>query len=331
MTDRLELLAVVALGFLLDQVLGDPHWLYHPVRLIGAYISFLEKGIRKLFGEGERALLAGGVVLVILVTGTMAVVSGGILYTCGRISPWFRFLASVILCYQLFAVKSLKDESMKVYRELKKDDLEAARYAVSMIVGRDTKVLDMTGVTKAAVETVAENTSDGVAAPLFYMAIGGPVLGWVYKAVNTMDSMVGYKNDKYLYLGRAAAKLDDVLNFIPSRLCAWIMIFAAYLPSKGHEFDGKNAKKIFLRDRFNHASPNSAQTESVCAGALRVRLAGDAWYFGKLVKKKYIGDDLRPVEPEDIRRANRLLYRTSWILMGICAMWEAVMEILSKL
>lgn len=156
MTDRLELLAVVALGFLLDQVLGDPHWLYHPVRLIGAYISFLEKGIRKLFGEGESALLAGGVVLVILVTGTTAVVSGGILYTCGRISPWLRFLASVILCYQLFAVKSLKDESMKVYRELKKDDLEAARYAVSMIVGRDTKVLDMTGVTKAAVETVAE-------------------------------------------------------------------------------------------------------------------------------------------------------------------------------
>ena len=217
---------------------------------------------------------------------------------------------------------------MKVYRELKKDDLEAARYAVSMIVGRDTKVLDMTGVTKAAVETVAENTSDGVAAPLFYMAIGGPVLGWVYKAVNTMDSMVGYKNDKYLYLGRAAAKLDDVLNFIPSRLCAWIMIFAAYLPSKGHEFDGKNAKKLFLRDRFNHASPNSAQTESVCAGALRVRLAGDAWYFGKLVKKKYIGDDLRPVEPEDIRRANRLLYRTSWILMGICAVWEIILELL---
>ena len=287
---------MVALGFLLDQVLGDPHWLYHPVRLIGAYISFLEKGIRKLFGEGESALLAGGVVLVILVTGTTAVVSGGILYTCGRISPWLRFLASVILCYQLFAVKSLKDESMKVYRELKKDDLEAA--------------------------------SDGVAAPLFYMAIGGPVLGWVYKAVNTMDSMVGYKNDKYLYLGRAAAKLDDVLNFIPSRLCAWIMIFAAYLPSKGHEFDGKNAKKLFLRDRFNHASPNSAQTESVCAGALRVRLAGDAWYFGKLVKKKYIGDDLRPVEPEDIRRANRLLYRTSWILMGIGAVWEIILELL---
>ena len=224
-----------------------------------------------------------------------------------------------------------KKESTKVYTALKKNDLLGARYAVSMIVGRDTNVLDEAGVARAAVETVAESTSDGVIAPMLYTALGGPVLGMIYKAVNTMDSMVGYKNDKYLYLGRAAAKLDDVLNFIPSRLCAWIMIFAAYLPSKGHEFDGKNAKKIFLRDRFNHASPNSAQTESVCAGALRVRLAGDAWYFGKLVKKKYIGDDLRPVEPEDIRRANRLLYRTSWILMGICAMWEAVMEILSKL
>ena len=183
MIDRMELLAVIALGFLLDQVLGDPHWLYHPVRLIGAYISFLEKGIRKIFGDGERALLAGGVVLVLFVTGTTAVISGGILYACGRISPGLKFLVSVILCYQLFAVRSLKVESMKVYRELKKDDLPAARYAVSMIVGRDTERLDMTGVTKAAVETVAENTSDGVAAPLFYMTLGGPVLGWIYKAV----------------------------------------------------------------------------------------------------------------------------------------------------
>ena len=276
----------------------------------------------------RRALLAGGVVLVLFVTGTTAVVSGGILYACGRISPGLKFLVSVILCYQLFAVRSLKDESMKVYRELKKDDLPAARYAVSMIVGRDTERLDMTGVTKAAVETVAENTSDGVAAPLFYMTLGGPVLGWIYKAVNTMDSMVGYKNDKYFYLGRAAAKLDDLLNFIPARLCAWVMIFASYLPSKDHEFDGSHAKEIFLRDRFNHASPNSAQTESVCAGSLRIRLAGDAWYFGKLVKKKYIGDDLRPVEIEDIPRANKLLYRTSWTLMGLCAVVETVLNLL---
>lgn len=309
MTDRLELLAVVALGFLLDQVLGDPHWLYHPVRLIGAYISFLEKGIRKLFGEGERALLAGGVVLVILVTGTTAVVSGGILYTCGRISPWLRFLASVILCYQLFAVKSLKDESMKVYRELKKDDLEAARYAVSMIVGRDTQVLDATGVAKAAVETVAENTSDGVIAPLIYLAIGGPILGFMYKAINTMDSMVGYKNDKYMYFGRCAAKLDDVVNYIPARISALLMIAVSFLPGKA--YDGKGAWRIWRRDRRKHASPNSAQTEAVCAGSLGVQLAGDASYFGKIVKKPTIGDAHRPVEYEDIKRANGLLYRTA--------------------
>ena len=309
MIDRIELLAVITLGFLLDQVLGDPHWLYHPVRLIGAYISFLEKGIRKIFGDGERALLAGGVVLVLFATGTTAVVSGGILYACGRISPGLKFLVSVILCSQLFAVRSLKDESMKVYRELKKDDLPAARYAVSMIVGRDTERLDMTGVTKAAVETVAENTSDGVAAPLFYMTLGGPVLGWIYKAVNTMDSMVGYKNDKYLYFGRCAAKLDDVVNYIPARISAWLMILA----SACERMNWKNAEKIYKRDRYCHASPNSAQTEAVMAGALEVQLAGDAVYFGKVVKKPTIGDDIRPVEAEDIKRANHLMYLTSFL------------------
>ena len=309
MTDRLELLAVVALGFLLDQVLGDPHWLYHPVRLIGAYISFLEKGIRKLFGEGESALLAGGVVLVILVTGTTAVVSGGILYTCGRICPWLRFLASVILCYQLFAVKSLKDESMKVYQKLKENDLPGARYAVSMIVGRDTENLSETGVTKAAVETIAENTSDGVIAPLLFLAIGGPAVGFLYKSINTMDSMVGYKNDKYLYFGRCAAKLDDVVNYIPARISAWLMILA----SACERMNWKNAEKIYKRDRYCHASPNSAQTEAVMAGALEVQLAGDAVYFGKVVKKPTIGDDIRPVEAEDIKRANHLMYLASFL------------------
>ena len=316
MTDRLELLAVVALGFLLDQVLGDPHWLYHPVRLIGAYISFLEKGIRKLFGEGESALLVGGVVLVILVTGTTAVVSGGILYTCGRISPWLRFLASVILCYQLFAVKSLKDESMKVYQKLKENDLPGARYAVSMIVGRDTENLSETGVTKAAVETIAENTSDGVIAPLLFLAIGGPALGFLYKSINTMDSMVGYKNDRYLYFGRTAAKLDDIVNYIPARISALLMVVSCFLCGK--EFDGKRAWYIFKRDRCKHASPNSAQTEAVCAGALGIRLAGNASYFGKIVEKPYIGDAERAVETEDIKRADRLLYATAVLCEAIC-------------
>jgi len=185
-----------------------------------------------------------------------------------------------------------------------------------MIVGRDTAALDEAGIIRAAVETVAENCSDGVIAPMLYLAVGGPVLGFLYKAVNTMDSMLGYKNDRYLHFGRAAAKLDDAVNYIPSRIGAWLMIMAAFLP--GREFDGKNALRIFIRDRFRHASPNSAQTESVCAGALGIRLGGDAVYFGKMVKKPYIGDARREEEEKDILRANRLLYRTAFLCEGIC-------------
>lgn len=187
-----------------------------------------------------------------------------------------------------------------------------------MIVGRDTQDLTTEGVTKAAVETVAENASDGVIAPLFYLAIGGPVLGWAYKAVNTMDSMVGYKNEKYIDFGRAAAKLDDAVNFLPSRISAYLMIFACRLCGK--DYDAARAKRIYLRDRRKHASPNSAQTESACAGALGLRLAGDASYFGKIVKKPFIGDRIRPTEPEDIPRANRLMYATAMLCEGICLM-----------
>lgn len=218
-------------------------------------------------------------------------------------------------CYQIFATKSLKVESDRVYIALKDKGLEAGRKAVSMIVGRDTQNLTEEGVTKAAVETVAENTSDGVIAPLFYMLIGGAVLGFTYKAINTMDSMVGYKNDKYQWFGTAAAKLDDVVNFIPARVSAVLMILAAYLTG----MDGKNAARIFRRDRFNHKSPNSAQTEAVMAGALDVQLAGDAWYFGKLHKKPTIGDPVREMELLDIRRSHKLLYGTAMLglILGI--------------
>ena len=218
-------------------------------------------------------------------------------------------------CYQIFATKSLKVESDRVYIALKDKGLEAGRKAVSMIVGRDTQNLTEEGVTKAAVETVAENTSDGVIAPLFYMLIGGAVLGFTYKAINTMDSMVGYKNDKYQWFGTAAAKLDDVVNFIPARVSAVLMILAAYL----NGMDGKHAACIFRRDRFNHKSPNSAQTEAVMAGALDVQLAGDAWYFGKLHKKPTIGDPVREMELLDIRRSHKLLYGTAMLglILGI--------------
>ncbi len=321
MADRRLLAAVLLSGFLLDQVFGDPQFLYHPVRLIGRLIQWLEGGIRKICGQTERRLLLGGVALTVMVSGITVFFSWGILALCRMASPGLFYIVSAFSCYRLLAVKSLKTESMKVYAPLCKGDLFEARKAVSMIVGRDTERLDSKGVVKAAVETVAENTSDGVVAPLFYMAVGGPVLGWFYKAVNTMDSMVGYKNERYLYFGRAAARLDDVLNFIPSRLSALFMICAALFLG----MDWEHAWAIWRRDRLNHKSPNSAQTESVCAGALGVQLAGDAWYFGTLYKKKTIGDDLRPVEPEDIKRANRLLYGTAFVALAVFLALQAVL------
>lgn len=303
---KISLLAL-GIGFVLDLILGDPYWLWHPIRVIGSWISICEKLIRKLFPDTEKGLLAGGVLLVVLVTGMSTLIPFLLLWGAHMISPWLRLVLESIMCYQLLATKSLKTESMKVYKELVKPDLKGARYAVSMIVGRDTENLTEEGVAKAAVETVAENTSDGIIAPMIFMAIGGAVGGFFYKSVNTMDSMVGYKNDKYLYLGRCAAKFDDVLNYLPARISAWLMIAATVFIG----LDTGNARKIYLRDRYNHASPNSAQTEAVMAGALRVQLAGDAWYFGKLHKKKFIGDAHRPVSPEDIKTANRLLYATA--------------------
>ena len=309
-------LYAILVGFIMDLLIGDPHWIYHPVRLIGKLITFLELLLRKIFPKTKDGEQKAGFVLVVLVCGISMFTVWGLMKLAYDLNFWCGFLLEVIMCYQLFAVRSLKDESMKVYKELVKSDLEASRKAVSMIVGRDTQSLTVEGVTKAAVETIAENTSDGTLAPMLYMFIGGPVLGWFYKAVNTMDSMVGYKNEKYIHFGRYAAKFDDVMNYIPARLCGLLMIFASYIL----KMDWKNAKKIFFRDRFNHASPNSAQTEAVMAGALRIQLAGDAWYFGKRYEKPTIGDALRPVEIEDIPRANRLLYATaivSFIIFGI--------------
>lgn len=302
----MRILAVCLTGCILDVVFGDPHWLYHPVRLIGALIAKCEQICRQIAKRSKRRLLIGGGVLFVVVLLVSAAAPAGMLYLAAKIHPLLSFALESFWCYQILAARSLQTESMKVYRELKKQDLQAARRAVSMIVGRDTESLDAEGVTKAAVETVAENTSDGVIAPLLFLLIGGAPLGFAYKAVNTMDSMLGYKEETYLYIGRTAAKADDAVNYIPARISALLMIIGAFLCG----MDGKQAWKIFLRDRRKHASPNSAQTESVCAGALRIQLAGDACYFGKRYKKEMIGDPLRSVEAEDIRRAVRLMYAT---------------------
>ena len=304
------LIAVIPLlaGFLLDCLLGDPYSLPHPIRLIGRFISSLEKWVRCKFSS---RLVLGGVVMSIIVLLTSSLIPLGFLMLCYKLNVWLGVVLESVLCYYMLAARCLRNESMKVYKAIVENDTEKARKAVSMIVGRDTKPLDRNGIIRAAVETVAENTSDGVTAPMFYMALGGAVGGFFYKAANTMDSMLGYTNDKYINFGRTAAKLDDVLNYIPSRLTALLMILSAYIL----RFDGKNAFRIWKRDRRKHASPNSAQTEAVCAGALDVRLAGDAYYFGELHKKPFIGDDIRPIENEDIRRANRLMYMTSILML----------------
>lgn len=313
-------------GFVLDLLIGDPHFIPHPVRLIGSLISFLDKRLNcdDGYNISEKKLnlikYKRGMLLaftVIFATFAMSVI---IIVAAYSINLYAGVIAEAVMTWQILATKCLRVESMRVYDALRTDGVDAGRRAVSMIVGRDTSVLDAAGVTRAAVETIAENTSDGVIAPMLYTAIGGPVLGFVYKAVNTMDSMLGYKNDKYMYFGRFAARLDDVVNFIPARISAYLMIAASFIG--GRQFDGRNAYRIFKRDRFNHASPNSAQTESVCAGALRVQLAGDAVYFGMLVKKKYIGDGLREIEYEDIKRANRLMYITAFLceLLSVAVM-----------
>ena len=301
-------------GFILDMIFGDPYGFPNPLRLMGGLISELEKRLLDMENRNPDRELKNGKLLAAAVLLSVSAVSSAVFIAAYFAHPILGACAEAFMTYQILAAKSLKSESMKVFDRLESDDLSGARKEVSMIVGRDTDNLDAEGVTKAAVETVAENTSDGVVAPMLYCAVGGPVLGLMYKAVNTMDSMIGYKNDKYLYFGRAAAKLDDAANFLPARISAVFMLFSAFIGG----FDFKNALRIYKRDRLKHSSPNSAHTEAVCAGALGVRLAGDAVYFGKTVKKPFIGEALRKIEPEDIRRANRLMYFTAWTAETVC-------------
>ena len=309
-----SLLALI-LGFFIDLLAGDPHSIPHPVVLMGKLIAALEKGLRRVFPKSVRGEnVAGGVLWVVVVTVSTAV-PVAILWLCHLVSPWLRLAAESLMCWQILATKSLRDESMKVARVLESGDIGASRKAVSMIVGRDTAELDEAAITRATVETVAENTSDGIVAPLLFTAIGGAPLGFFYKAVNTMDSMLGYVEEPYKNIGLVPAKMDDVMNFLPARISAFFMLAAGALVG----LDVKNGWRIFRRDRFNHASPNSAQTESVCAGLMGLRLAGDAYYHGVLHKKKYIGDAVREIEVADIGRSCRLLYATAAVSLVVCA------------
>lgn len=297
----------VLCGFLLDCLLGDPEKMPHPVIWMGKAISRLEKWLRRHLPQTPKGERTGGRILAFTLPVGTLLISGGLCWLFWWIHPLLGLALQVLWCWQALAMRCLAKESRNVYRSLKTEGLEAGRNAVARIVGRDTAQLSEQGVIKATVETVAENFSDGVLAPLLYMLIGGAPLALTYKAINTMDSMVGYKNDKYLHFGRAAAKLDDAANYIPSRIAALLWIAAS--PLAGGSL--KNAWKIWRRDRRNHASPNSAQTESACAGSLGIQLAGPASYFGKRLEKPYIGDATREIEPEDILRTNRIMMAAS--------------------
>lgn len=309
-------LLALALGFLLDLLLGDPAWLYHPVCAIGRYIAFMEKRLRRRGGNLRRSavvLTASTVLLTMAVTAALL----GLLSLWGR---WPGLIGMAVMDWLGIAVTSMAREARGVEKALA-SGVAAGRKQVARIVGRDTQNLSEDDVIRATVETVAENTTDGVISPLLYGAIGGPVLLWGFKAASTLDSMVGYLDEKYRDVGWSSAKLDDILNYVPARLTGLMMCMVAPLC----RLDGRNALRILKRDHANHLSPNCAWSEAAAAGALHVQLGGTHTYFGKPVEKPTIGDDDRPVESDDILRTNRLLYATACLLALLAAILEAIL------
>lgn len=298
-------------GFALDLLLGDPQWLYHPVRVIGSYISWAEKKLRARGGNlrAGAVFLTASTILLTMAAAALLMRLSGLL---GR-AP--HFIAMALLDWMGVSVTCMAKESRGVARALE-DGVEAGRAQVARIVGRDTQTLSEEEIIKATVETVAENTTDGVISPMLYAALGGPVLLWGFKAASTLDSMVGYLDEKYRDVGWSSARTDDVLNFVPARLTALLMCLAAFLTG----LDGKNAWRIVRRDHANHKSPNCAWSEAAAAGALHIQLGGTHDYFGKPVEKPTIGDADRPAQRGDIAKVNRLLYASGALAAALIAL-----------
>ncbi|MDY3747730.1 MAG: adenosylcobinamide-phosphate synthase CbiB [Lachnospiraceae bacterium] len=315
------LLYQLIIAFILDMIFGDPQWLYHPIRLIGKLISVTEKFLRRIFPKSKKGEYIAGFFILVIVTGVSFAVSALILFGLSKIHPWLAKIVETFWMYQILAMKCLKTESMKVYDAVKQKDIALSRKMISYLVGRDTSNLKFSEIIKATVETIAENTCDGVTAPMIFMAIGGAPLGFAYKAVNTLDSMIGYKNDKYRYFGCCSARFDDVVNFIPARMTGLLYIVSAFLCG----YDAKGAARIFFRDRNKHLSPNSAQTESACAGALGIQLGGTHDYFGKPVEKPTLGDPVHKVSPKHIRDSHVLMYMTCILCLFLLNAVKAVL------
>lgn len=296
------------IGYFADLIFGDPYWMPHPIRLIGKLIEWTENTIRK-FAKKDTPLKIGGVVLLVAVVSVSFAVPFAILKIAKGISPYLGLALEALMVYQILATRCLDVETAKVRRKLEENDLQGARHAISMLVSRDTEKMEREDIIKAAVETMTENIVDGIISPMFYIAIGGAPLGFAFKAVNTLDSMVGYKNEKYMNLGWASAKFDDLANYIPARITAGLVIAASFVL----KLDYKNAVKILARDKRNHSSPNSPLSEAPAAGALRIQLGGKAWYFGEMSIKPTMGDPLEVPEVSHIRKSSYLMYMTSFI------------------
>ncbi len=305
----MKIVLMLAVSFILDIIFKDPKYLPHPVVFIGRLISYLEKAFMKIFRRGKTAEYISGVVLSVTVIFISFIIPFFILSLLYSINFYLGAAVEIFLCFQILALGSLKEACMQVYNYLALSQMDKARKSLSYIITRDTSNMDEKDMVKAVVETASENTSDGVTAPLFYMMIGGASLGMLYKAVNTLDSMTGYKTEKYIYRGRFAAKLDDILNYIPARITGCLYVAAAFLSGLNY----KNAYKILKRDCRKHESPNSAYLESAAAGALGIQLGGPAVYFGKMVDKSYIGDSLKEPDIEDIPKVSMLMYIVSFL------------------
>ncbi|MCG8541415.1 MAG: adenosylcobinamide-phosphate synthase CbiB [Clostridia bacterium] len=313
----------IFIGYFLDLVFGDPYWMPHPIRFIGKAISKLEGLLRGYFNRDRKARLGGVVLAVVIITGTYFIASA-ILSIAKVYNPYLSKALQTFMVFQILATKSLAKESQKVYYPLKENNLSQARKFVSYIVGRDTQDLQKDGITRATVETIAENISDGIIAPLFYIFIGGAPLGMAYKAVNTLDSMVGYKNDKYRDFGWASAKIDDIANFIPARLTAILIILSTIFLG----YNTKNSLNILIRDRKNHSSPNAGYPEAAVAGALNIQLGGTSTYFGKPVYKPTIGEKIRDIEVKDINRTIRIMYGTSFLGVSLFGIIKYFLDII---
>jgi adenosylcobinamide-phosphate synthase len=298
---------VIIAAVILDLLIGDPRWFRHPVVYMGRLIGFLEKVLCRLI----RSKRLGGMLLLIMTVGITCGVAMAFLQGAYAVSPYLGFCVAVLLSWSCLAARSLHRESRLVADALVRGDLAASRKYLSYIVGRDTAALDEAEIWRATVETVAENTSDGVIAPLFYLCLGGPVLAIAYKAVNTLDSMVGYRNERYLRFGWASARCDDLANFLPARLTGLLMVAAAHLAG----LSGRSAWRIMSRDGRNHSSPNSGIPEAAAAGALGVRLGGTSVYSGIPVVKPTIGDPLKPLSFMAWFGSVRLMYGAEALLV----------------